>query len=143
MYPNDDPQHVKTMELTHTYKSETATTNIRNTVGASVLRFIIKHADVFEALSRQGQPFGGSVLPRPYKTTVANANRSGKSIEQVQQQLEEINRKVADLNNDVRALHTHTTLVNKPERNRVGNASQQDAWRQVIGIERFRALQQS
>ena len=130
------------MELTHTYKGETSTTNIRTTVGASVLRFIIKHADVFEALARQGQPFGGSVLPRHYKATTAKADRSVGSIAQVQKQLEEINRKVADLSNDVRALHAHTTLVNKPERNQAGSASKQDAWKQVIGIERFRALQQ-
>ena len=128
------------MELIQTYKGKTTTTNIRNTVGASVLQFIIKHADVFEALSRQGQPFGGSLLPRHCATTIDKADPSGESMTRVQQQLDEINRKVASLNNDIRALHTHTTLVNKPECSR--NASKQDAWRQVIGIERFRALQQ-
>jgi hypothetical protein len=129
------------MELTHTYKGQTITTSIRTTVGASVLRFIIKHAEVFEALSRQGQPFGGSVLSRYDTTPIDKTDHAAELLTRVQQQLDEINRKVATLNNDVRALHTHTTLANKSDRNRAGNASKQDAWKQVIGIERFRALQ--
>ncbi len=51
------------MEFTHSYIHKANTTSTRALIGPMLLRFINKNASVFEALSRQGSPFGGNCSP--------------------------------------------------------------------------------
>lgn len=90
-----------------------------------LLKFINKHADVFEALARNSGPYHGNWLPVRELTT---ANRSARTPQEqvalIQQQLDEVASQITLLNNQ---LNAHQT-------------AQPSAQRPPIGIHRFRAL---
>ena len=105
----------------------------------SVLTFINRYADSFEALTRMGNPFGGNLLATSRSSAkVRDTGKARKEIVYVQQQVGELSRTVARLSDQVDQLSTQTTAESKPGKS--GAAGRSVNRTRDIGINRYRAL---
>ena len=105
----------------------------------SVLAFVNRHADAFEALTRMGNPFGGSLLATSRSSAKVRATgKARKEIAYVQQQVGELSRTVAQLSDQVDQLSMQTLA--KSRSGKSGAAGRSVNCTRDIGINRYRAL---
>lgn len=110
------------MQLTHTYKNKAAVDSIYTSIRRALFNFINEHAGVFEALTRNGYPFGGNWLPvSRYAAGPEPADTIRKQLTGIQQQVDELTRTVAQLSDRIDSIQSASA-------------------RSEIGIKRFRAL---
>ncbi len=124
------------MELTHNYKRQATFERLSTLIKQHLVRFINQNPTVFEALSRSGAPFGGSVLPVSQTTkSLKPFEATQEELVRIQQQLDALTRQVAQL----------TTQVNSSqsvaETRSVKRMQESSAPSKQIGIYRFWALQ--
>lgn len=123
------------MELTQRYNHTRLTPN---TVGHRLSTFVAKNKVVFEAFSRMGSPFGGSVAPAQgsgsamasESVTTPAGRVAGEPLVHLQRQLDQLSRTVAQLNRQLE--HLQRTTAHQP--GETGRPAK------LIGINRFRAL---
>jgi peptidoglycan hydrolase CwlO-like protein len=128
------------MELIQIHKNKIATNSIHTSLRQSVLTFINRNADVFEALTRSAYPFGSSWRsPNRNATSPKAIRRADDQLAQVQQQVDELTRMIAQLSNQIRSI--------QPVQSPAGTQANQSAVTHRpttlpsdVGINRFRTL---
>lgn len=118
------------MELTQTHTYTENTANLRTSVRQAVLKFIDRHADAFEALSRSTMPNYGTGLSatRSYAKIGQSNLAMRDQLNYVQAQVDELTKRVARLSDQINA--------NAPVSSSVSG-------RRDIGINRFRSSRAS
>lgn len=110
------------MQLTHTYKSKANINSLYTLTKQTLFNFIDEHAEVFEALTRNGYPFGGNWLPvSRYAAEPKPADAIRKQLTGVQQQVDGLTQTVAQLSDRIGSVQSAPGI-------------------NEIGINRFRAL---
>ncbi len=129
------------MELTQSYKNKAAINSPRTSLRQTVLTFINKNADVFEALTRSAYPFSSNGLPlNRYATDRKSVRNADDSLTRVQQQVDELTRMVNRLSNQINAIQPVGSPAGTLPNQSVG-VDRSAALSNEIGINRFRALQ--
>lgn len=118
------------MERTNTYINQFTPSNQRISFRERVSSFIDQHAGVFQALTRQGLPYGGNWLPAAQPDSFQPVELNAETMIEVERELDNIILRLAQLSNSLQAGSTQ---------GQAGKWSVERAGE--IGIERFRSLQ--
>lgn len=127
------------MKLSHRYNRKDPAPGFRTALRQSVSTFVNRYAESFEALTRVGSPFGGSVLPTNGQSTgLTFADVADNKLVQVQRQVGELTRMVARLSDQVNQLSLQTPVSTGQPAMPAGRQSPRT---DEIGINRYRSSQ--
>ncbi|MDB5241619.1 MAG: hypothetical protein JWP57_2244 [Spirosoma sp.] len=137
------------MRLTHSYKNNTTLHDLLTVLSRSIVAYVDRYSETFEALVRSGNPFGGNWLPITLDSTgLSTTKRGGNELVHVQQQINTLTQTVALLSNRVEQLSaqlstgTNSTACGTPARlTGSANRSVKNPTNE-IGINRYRTLQE-
>ncbi|MEZ0485252.1 hypothetical protein [Fibrella aquatica] len=115
------------MELTHSYKRQAPFAGLRSLFNQRIEQFVNQNPVVFEALSRTGAPFGGSLRPLQHSAGGNNSTVSRHQLQRIQRQLDMLTKQVAHLSQQAEG---------------IGSKTREAVPEKQIGINRFRALQE-
>jgi hypothetical protein len=133
------------MRLTHSYKNNATLHDLRTMLRQSIVVYINRYAETFEALVRSGNPFGGNWLPLTLTHDQSDVNLSGTTkheLAHVQQQVNRLTHTVASLSNRVELLSSQLVTRN-PEQQIISINRPAKAHKNEIGINRYRAVKQN
>lgn len=125
------------MELTHIYKRKATANSLHTSFRQFLSRFINRHAELFNALTRHATPSGGNWLPVSHQAAgAAPTNAIREQITRVQQQVDELTQTVGQLSDRVNSIQSSSQITP----NQAGATDRPVSVTDEIGINRFRAL---
>ena len=134
------------MRLTHSYKNNATLHDLRTMLRQSIVAFVGRNAETFNALVRSGNPFGANWLPKAlthHKSDVKSSATTDKELAHMQQQVNRLTLTVISLSNRVEILSSQLELASRnPAQSVVSINRPAEAPKNEIGINRYRALQQ-
>ena len=132
------------MRLTHSYKNNSTLHDLGTMLRQSIVAFVDRNAETFNALVRSGNPFGANWLPKAlihHKSDVKSSATTDKELAHMQQQINRLTLTVTSLSNRVEQLSSQLASRN-PAQSVVSINRPAEAPKNEIGINRYRALQQ-
>ena len=132
------------MRLTHSYKNNSTLHDLGTMLRQSIVAFVDRNAETFNALVRSGNPFGANWLPKAlihHKSDVKSSATTDKELAHMQQQVNRLTLTVTSLSNRVEQLSSQLAFRN-PAQSVVSINRPAEAPKNEIGINRYRALQQ-
>ena len=132
------------MRLTHSYKNNATLHDLRTMLRQSIVAFVDRNTETFNALVRSGNPFGANWLPKAlthHKSDVKSSATTDKELAHMQQQVNRLTLTVTSLSNRVEQLSSQLASRN-PAQSVVSINRPAEAPKNEIGINRYRALQQ-
>jgi hypothetical protein len=132
------------MRLTHRYKNNATLHDLGTMLRQSIVAFVDRNTETFNALVRSGNPFGANWLPKAlthHKSDVKSSATTDKELAHMQQQINRLTLTVTSLSNRVEQLSSQLASRN-PAQSVVSINRPAEAPKNEIGINRYRALQQ-